>query len=220
MRTYVSTLGFHETRVNRPVLKHGLENDDVVVLVRPASDTNTERGDDAVKYVADMLSEIAPDAEITVERIDHTNFESAVLECSNILQSAEGELVVNFGGGAREIFLPLTVAAILHAPAVSTALQYTDIDQSVREWSVPNLSAHVPPNTRETLAAIDDAGPEISISKLHEGLDPSKSTISRHVTELENSGLVETAMVGKTKQVTATFAGQLKLRILGDATHM
>ena len=216
MRTYVSTLGYHETRVNRPLLKHGLENDDVVVLVRPARDADSERGTDAVNYVEDMLHEIAPDADIVVERIDHTEFETAVIECSDIIQSAEGELIINFGGGAREIFLPLTVATILHAPSISSALQYTDIDQSVRQWSVPNLSAHVPSNTRETLAAVGQFGPKVPIAELHEELDISKSSVSRQITTLEDAALVETATAGKVKHATLTFAGRLKLRLIKD----
>lgn len=214
MKTYVSTLGFHETRVNRPLLRHGLDDDDVVVLVRPASDADTDRGEDAVAYVEDMLNEIAPGAEVVVERIDHTDFETAVLECSDVLRSVDGELVVNFGGGAREVFLPLTVAAILHAPEISTALQYTDIDQSVREWTIPNISAHVPESNQATLEVIEARGPDVSIPELHDHLDVSKSTVSRHVANLDESGLVETSMEGKTKHAAATFAGRLKLRVL------
>lgn len=216
MNTYVSTLGFHETRVTRPLLRDGLDDEDLVVLVRPSSDVDSDRGEDAVAYVEDMLNEIAPGAEVVVERIDHTDFETAVLECSDVLRSADGELVVNFGGGAREVFLPLTVAAILHAPEISTALQYTDIDQSVRERAIPNISADVPESEQATLEAIEEFGPDVSIPELHEHRDVSKSTVSRHVTNLDESGLVETRMEGKTKHATSTFAGRLKLRVLAD----
>lgn len=211
MRTYVSTLGFHETRVNRPLLRHGLENDDVVVLVRPASEQDTDRGSDAVDYVEDMLHEIAPGADVLVERIDGSEFETAVLRCSQILRGARGELVVNFGGGAREIFLPLAIATVLHSNLVDTALQYTDVDQSVREWPVPNLAASLPENARPTLHVIHDSGPNVAIPDLDERMEPSKSTISRHVADLEAEGLVETEMRGKTKYVSATLTGRLKI---------
>lgn len=216
MNTYLSTLGFHETRVNRPLLRHGLEDEDVVVLLRPAGETETERGDEAVAHVRDMLNEIAPGAEIFVEGIDHTDFETAVVECSDILRSVDGDLVVNFGGGAREVFLPLTVATLLHAPEVSAALQYTDVNQSVREWRVPNISAHLPENNRETLSTAEELGPGVSIPELRDRLDISKSTVSRHVSNLEDSELVETTMVGKTKHATVTFAGRLLLRVPSD----
>lgn len=216
MKTYVSTLGFHETRVTRPLLRDGLDDDDVVVLVWPSSDVDSDRGEDAVAYVEDMLNEIAPGAEVVVERIDHTDFETAVVECSDVLRSAGGKLVVNFGGGAREVFLPLTIAATLHATEVSTSLQYTDIDQSVREWTVPNISANVPESNQNTLETIEEVGPEVSIPELHDRLDVSKSTVSRHVANLDETGLVETRMAGKTKHATATFAGRLKLRVFSD----
>lgn len=212
MRTYVSTMGFHETRVTRPLLRHGLDDDDHVVLLRPTSEPDSDRGAEAVDHVVDMLHEIAPGATVEVERIDQSDFESAVLQCSDVLRAASGDPVVNFGGGAREIFLPLTIASVVHADRLHAALQYTDIDQSVREWRVPNLAGTVPPNGWETLAAIADAESETSIPELDEELDASKSTISRHVTTLEEESMVETTTRGKTKYVTPTVAGCLLMR--------
>lgn len=211
MRTYVSTLGFHETRVTRPLLRQGLDDEDAVVLLRPASEPDSNRGANAVDYVDDMLHEIAPGAAIDVERIDESSFETAVRECSDVLRAASGDLVVNFGGGAREIFLPLTIAAVLHAAEIETALQYTDIEQSVREWTVPDLAGNVPANAWATLEAVVAADGETSIPELDDRLDASKSTVSRHVTDLEERGLVATAMRGKTKRVEATFAGELRV---------
>lgn len=72
MRTYVSTLGFHETRVTRPVIRHGLDEGDVVVLLRPATESDEGRGSDAVDHVRDMVDEIAPGASVVIERVDHS----------------------------------------------------------------------------------------------------------------------------------------------------
>lgn len=211
MRTYVSTLGFHETRVNRPLLREGLEDEDTVVLVRPANDQDSDRGSDAVDYVEDMLHEIAPGAEIVVERVDGSDFESALVRCSQIIRGARGELVVNFGGGAREIFLPLSIATVLHSSLVDMALQYTDVDQSIREWPVPNLSVSIPESARATLEVVHNSGPDIAIPDLDDRMEQSKSTISRHVADLEAEGLVDTEMRGKTKFTSTTLSGRLKL---------
>lgn len=212
MRTYVSTMGYHETRVTRPLLRHGLADEDSVVLLRPATETDTNRGSNAVDYVKDMLHEIAPDASIVVETIDESEFETAVLECSDVLRAASGALVVNFGGGAREIFLPLTIAAISHATEIESTLQYTDVEQSVREWTVPNLGGTVPPNAWPTLETVVEVEDETSIPDLDDRLDASKSTISRHVSDLETQRFVETTRRGKTKYVSATLAGKLRVR--------
>lgn len=212
MRTYVSTLGFHETRVTRPVLRRGLADGDVVVLVRPAVEDDDERGADAVAHVKDMVEEISPGATVELESINHGDFETAVLQCSDVLEAAEGELVVNFGGGAREVFLPLTIATLLHAPAVDVALQYTDVTQELREWEVPRLDVSVSEERRATLAAIGDADGEVSIAELDEHVDRSKSTVSRHVAALERESLVETKRHGQTKLVSLTLGGRLRLR--------
>lgn len=215
MRTYVSTMGFHETRVTRPLHRHGIRNGDELVLLRPTAETDSNRGADAIDYVEDMVHEIAPEAGVTVERVDESAFDTAVLQCSDALRSASGDLIVNFGGGPREIFLPLTVAAVVHSDEIDATLQYTDIEQSVREWSVPNLISSVPENARPTLTAIADTEGEISIPELQDTLEASKSTVSRHVSDLEESGLVTTEMRGKTKFVGARLAGQLQLRTAG-----
>jgi len=211
MRTYISTMGFHETRVTRPVLRHDLDNGDRVVLLRPAVEPDTDRSADAVDYVEDMLYEIAPEADVEIEGIDESDFHRAVFECCDVLEAASGEVIVNFGGGAREIFLPLTIATILYAPAVDTALQYTDVNQSVREWDVPNLTATVPSEQWSTLEAVERMSPEVSIPDLGEELDATKSTISRHVADLADEELVTTTMRGKTKHVSITLAGELLL---------
>lgn len=209
MRTYVSTLGFHETRVTRPVLRHGLNDGDIVVLLRPATEADEDRGGDAVDHVKNMLHEISPDASVVIERVVHSQFETAVLECSDILRAAEGNLVVNFGGGPREIFLPLTLATLAHADLVDMALQYTDIEQQVREWRVPNLTADVSEKVWPTLAAIVDHEREVSIPDITARSEASKSTVTRHVQELAQTELVDTRTAGNTKFATATTAGRL-----------
>jgi len=209
MRTYVSTIGYHETRVTRPVLRNGLDDEDTVVLVRPATGGD-DRGDAAVEHVTAMLEEIAPEATVNAEHIDTDDFETTVLACSDLLMAAEGRLIVNLGGGARELFLPLTVATLLHAPLVDTAFQYTDVGQEVREFPVPNLTADIPDNTVETLSAIVDRD-ESSIGTLADATDRSKSTVSRHVATLTEVGAVSSELHGQTKRVEATVTGRLIL---------
>lgn len=207
-------MGFHETRVTRPLLRNDLSDGDQVVLLRPDSESDSDRGQEAVAHVEDMLLEIAPGASVDVELIEHGSFETAVLQCCDVLEAAQGDLVVNFGGGAREIFLPLTIAAVLHAPSIEKTIQYTDIGQDLRSISLPNLCADVSPETVDTLRAIDDLGPDVSIPDLEEYLSTSKSTVSRHVGQLQTDELVETSTRGQTKHATITLGGRLHLRRL------
>lgn len=214
MRTYVSTLGFHETRVTRPVIKNGLDDGDRIVLVRPAEEGNTDRATDAVGYVKDMVEEIEPGATVTVERVDTTEFTTAVLQSSDILSAIdpERELNVNFGGGAREVLLPLLIAAVLHAPLVDQAFQYTDVDQEVQALPVPNLTTQIPSNAVDTFELIATIGEEVTLPDLAAESERSKSTIGRHVEALAESGVVTTRMEANTKYVICSQTGRLMYR--------
>jgi CRISPR-associated protein Csa3 len=214
MRTYVSTLGFHETRVTRPVIKNGLDDGDRIVLVRPAEEGNTDRATDAVGYVKDMVEEIEPGATVTVERVDTTEFTTAVLQSSDILSAIdpERELNVNFGGGAREVLLPLLIAAVLHAPLVDQAFQYTDVDQEVQALPVPNLTTQIPSNAVDTFELIATIGEEVTLPDLAAESERSKSTIGRHVEALAESGVVTTRMETNTKYIICSQTGRLMYR--------
>ena len=208
MRTYVSTLGFHEPRVTRPVLRHGLDDEDEVVLLRPAEESDDERGTRALDHVRNVLGEVAPGASIAVERVS-PEFEAAVRQCCAVLADAEGDLVVNFGGGAREVFLPFTVATVLYTPRIDITFQYTDIDEKVTEIPLPNVAAQVPETVWPTFELLAAAGGSATIPELTERSEHSKSTVTRHVDQLEAQMVVETKKESKTRHVELTISGQL-----------
>lgn len=209
MRTYVSTIGYYDTRVVRPVLGHGLTEADVVVLLRPYNDD--EDGDSAVADVKQIFSELGPDVEVVVEPVTYDNFSTAVLECIDVLTAAEGETIANFGGGPREIFLAFTVAALVADDEIDTVLQYTDIDEEVREIRLPNLMNAPPAKTYKTLRTITDLDGESTLPAVAERSDQSRSTVGRHFDELEAAGAIETEKKGKTRHVVLTLSGKLQL---------
>lgn len=214
MRTYVSTLGFHETRVTRPVIKHGIGAGDRVVLVRPANEGRSDRAEDAIGYVEDMIGEVEPDASVTTEQIETGEFTTAILECSDVLDAVDRErtLIVNFGGGAREVLLPLLLAAVLHARDVDRAFQYTDVDQDVRTIEVPDLTAQIPTSAVDTFDLIARLDCEVTLPGLAAESDQSKSTVGRHVDALADSGVVETRMENNVKYISLSQTGQLVTR--------
>lgn len=211
MKTYVSTLGYHETRVTRPVISYGVSAGDRVVLVRPSAGGTDNRAQEAVGYVKDMIGEIAPDTTVTTEQVDTTAFITTILQCSDILQAVDHdrELIVNFGGGAREVLLPLLLAAVLHAPRISTAFQYTDVEQEVQEVTVPALTTQLPRSAIETFALVATQETAVGLPTLAEESAQSKSTVSRHIDALEAVGAVETWLADNTKQVAVSETGQL-----------
>ena len=214
MRTYVSTLGFHETRVTRPVIKHGIDAGDRVVLVRPASEGRSDRAEDAIGYVEDMIGEVEPDASVTTEQVEPSDFTAGILECADVLDAVDRDrtLIVNFGGGAREVLLPLLLATVLHARNVDRAFQYTDVDQDVRTIEIPDLTAQIPTSAVETFDLIARLDGDVTLPELAAESDRSKSTVGRHVDSLAESGVVETRLEDNVKYISLSQTGHLVTR--------
>lgn len=212
MRTFVSTIGYNSTSVTRPLLSYGVDPGDTVVLIRPREETDDNRATEAIADVERMLAEIEPEIDCHTERVPHDEFEEAVLACSDVLTAADGELVVNLGGGARDVLLPFTIASIVHAADVDTVQFFSDVDGAVREWTLPPLTEPVPESVSNTLSIVVDAEEPISVPELTDQLDVSKSTVGRHLQDLESAGAVRSWPDGKTKYVEATLFGKLSPR--------
>lgn len=211
MQTYLSPIGFNTTSVTRALTNHGLNGGDAVVLLRPTKETDNNRGAEAVTDVEHILQEIEPTISVSVERIPHDDFETAVMRCSKAIRAAEGSVVVSLSGGARDVLLPLTVATMAHERAVASTLGYSDIDGQIREWGLPNITATPSDGQRETLAAVDATDSEVSIPALTTQRGAAKSTITRHVNALDVDGFVTTRTQDRTKHVSITLAGRLCL---------
>jgi len=211
MRTYVSPIGYDTRRVTRPVIHAGLGGEDTVLLLRPSEESDTERATQAVADVEQLLQEIEPDATCTVERISTTSFEETVRECCTILGdiATEDEIIVSLGGGARDILLPLTIAALVYARRIDQALFFSDLDNQVQEWTLPHLTARIPDRATETFDTIVTAEKWVSLSTIANETDQSKSTVIRHVNDLEAAGVIEADTSAKAKQVRIAFTGEL-----------
>jgi len=208
MRTFVAPVGFNSTSVTRPVLNHGLDNGDSVRLLRPDAENATRRAQETLSEIELTLSELEPEITIETTRLPHDDFETAVTTCSQVVRNATGSVIAIFGGGARDVFLPFTVAGLTHVDCIDTAYRYSDVDNAVRVCELPTLTASPPGATRETLAAIVEAG-SLSIPVLTDQTNMAKSTVTRHVAKLEAADAVTTRMEGKVKYVAATLTGEL-----------
>jgi CRISPR-associated protein Csa3 len=211
VRTYISPIGYDTRRVTRPVVYGGISGADRIVLLRPAEESDTERATQAVADVEQLLQEIEPEADCGVERVSTDSFQETVHDCCAVLDRIpdERELVVSLGGGARDVLLPLTVATLVFARRVDHTLFFSDLDGDVRDWSLPDLTAQVPDRTADTLEAIVAAGDWLSLSALAAETGQSKSTVIRHVNDLEAAGVVAADTSEKAKRVRVSFTGEL-----------
>ena len=126
----------------------------------------------------------------------------------------DGRTVVNLAGGAREILIPLVVAAIAHAGAIEEALLFSDVDGTVTPLDWPTLPTDIPGSADETFRAIAARSGRVSVPDLTDRTAQSKSTVTRHVSALEEAGLVEGELEGNTKLVEASVAGRLLFQTL------
>lgn len=194
----------------RPILNNGIETDDAVVLLRPRGDSS-DQGADAVRDIRQTVQEFGPDAEVVVEPVTYDAFGTAVRECVDVLEAADGTVIVNFDGGPREVFLPFVVATLARPGLVDDAFQFRDIDQKVRELSLPNLVDRTPESTDETLEAITALGGTTTLPEIATETSKARSTIGRHLDQLEAVGAVRTDKTEKTRRVELTLGGQLRV---------
>lgn len=213
MQNYLSPVGYDSTRVTRPVLSEGIDDGDRIILLRPRNESEDNRAAEAIDDIKRMIRQINPDVTVDICEITHNSFPVAVLECSDLITEIEDRLIVNFGGGPREVYLPVATAVLTHPDAVSKALQFSDLDGSVQEIPIPQITGSLPDQIIVTLNAIISQDGRIGIPELADQLDKSKSTVSRHIQELEKHDAVEAEMHGKTKTVQATFSGKLRARM-------
>lgn len=209
MRTYLTPIGYDTRRVTRPVVYNGVSGGDTVVLLRPADETDTERAEQTLVDIRQVMHEIESSAELVVERVPTEPLGESILTCCELIGAAEGDRIVSLGGGARDVLLPLLMAALTRLDSIEDVLFFSDLDHSAREWDLPNLTACPPDRTISTLEALLEADGKLSLSAIAESSGKSKSTVVRHVDDLDDLDLVATSSEGQTKYAEATLAGRL-----------
>lgn len=209
MRSYIAPIGYDSTRVTRPILGQGIGRDTHIDLLVPPTTTDDSRGGQAINDVRRMIEQIEPTVDLDTTEIPHDKFEAAVNTCRSLIEAATGEVVVIFGGGARDIFLPLTVAALSRTQHIHASYQFSDIDGEVRERTLPDLTANAPGQTESTLQTIDTLDTPVSLTEITDATNVSKSTITRHVNLLERQGFLTSETHGKRKIVELTATGRI-----------
>jgi len=211
MQTFVVPIGYDTRRVTQPVIHRGIGGSDEIVLLRPGEESDTERADQAIADVEQFLRQIEPECTLAVEHVVTDSFEESVRGCCTVLLDVDRErdTVVSLSGGARDILLPLTVAALVCTRRIDTALFFSDLDNSVEEWALPDLTARVPDRAFETFETLVAADDWLSLSTIADQTDQSKSTVIRHVNDLEEAGVVEADTSDRAKRVRVTFSGEL-----------
>lgn len=209
MTRFIATLGFDSTRVTRPVLTQGLEERDEIILVHP-KDHDNPRAAEAKDDIRRIVTELQPNVDIDTLTLDPGAFLDGIRRTVQEVDATDDETVLILGGGAREIYLPVAFTAFVRQSSIDTVLQFSDITGSVSQLEIPDF-LHPPGEsvveTLEVIVAQENEG--ASLALISNVLDVAKSTVARHVSELEERDLVRSERNGKSKITYPTEQGRL-----------
>jgi len=209
MKTYISLSGFDTSQIISLIVKYGIEGGDRIILIRPEVEPD-DRGEKTVQAIRDLSHQIDSSINLQIHRVNHRDFEGMVVSLKDLLEKSEGQIIANLSGGPREIFLAFTIACLADAGRISRTTNYSDIDRSLREITLPNITAILEDRQKSILRDVGENG-TTTITDIAERLHISESTISRQVSRLADLGALSVQQKGKTKEVRITLTGKILL---------
>jgi len=207
MKTYISLSGFDSSQILSMIVKYGIEGGDRIILIRPDEEKDT-RGELTVQAIRDLSRQIDSSINLQIHRVNHRDFEGMVLSLKGLLENAEGQIIANLSGGPREIFLAFTIACISQSGKIYKTTNFSDIERSLNEVTLPNIAAVLEEKQKRILTDIFESQPT-TITDIAERLSVSESTISRQVARLVDLQALKISQKGKTKEVRITLTGKM-----------
>lgn len=209
MKTYISLSGFDSSQIVSLIVKYGVEGKDTIILIRPEVEPDT-RGEMTVQAIRDLSRQIDSSIDLQIHRVDHRDFEGMVVSLKALIENAKGQIIANLSGGPREIFLAFTIACLSEAGRIFKATNYSDIERSLQEVTLPNITAILEDRQKRILKDVSDSQPT-NITDIAKRLSVSESTVSRQVARLADIGALHIEQKGKTKEVRITLTGKMLL---------
>jgi CRISPR-associated protein Csa3 len=209
MKTYLSLSGFDSSQIVSLIVKYGIEGGDRIILIRPEDERDT-RGEQTVQAIRNLSGQIDSSIDLQIHRVNHQDFEGMVVSLKDLLENAEGQVIANISGGPREIFLAFTIACLSRSDKISKTTNYSDIDRSLNEIVLPNISAVLEEKQKRILKDVFENRPT-TITDIAKRQNVSESTISRYVAKLGELKTLDIVQKGKTKHIFITLAGKMLL---------
>ena len=209
MKTYISLSGFDSSQIVSLIVKYGVEGKDCIILIRPEVELDT-RGELTVQAIRDLSRQIDSSIDLQIHRVNHQDFEGMVVSLKALLEKAEGQVIANLSGGPREIFLAFAIACLSSSGKIFKTTNYSDIDRSLHEVALPNITAVLEDRQKRILEDVNMNQPT-TITDIAKRLNVSESTVSRQVARLADLGALHLLQKGKTKEVRITLTGKILL---------
>jgi len=209
MKTYISLSGFDSSQIVSLIVKYGIEGGDLIILIRPEDETDT-RGEQTIQAIRDLSRQIDSSIGLQIHRVNHRDLEEMVVSLKDLIEKADGQVIANLSGGPREIFLAFTIACLSRSDKIFKTTNYSDIDRSISEIILPNITADLEEKQKQILKDVLENQPT-TISDIAQRLSVSESTISRQVARLADQKALDLVQKGKTKEIRITLTGRLLL---------
>ena len=192
MRTaLILTLGFDEKFCYRAILRHGIKEGDKIILITAGLVEKVRKAYEWIK----AFVERSYDVEVRLIRIDVKNFTKAIREVMHILDEFKGyNLIVNLSCGMRALAV-IMLLALMIKPIRNVKLEI-ELEDFSGLIEIPQHLLRI----HEIRQNLTDEKIEIlkliaqglkDVKSLSKALKKDVSTIRRHISNLEELGLVE-----------------------------
>jgi len=209
-RLYVS-LGFDVTNLLGSLLDRGFGSGDSLVLIVPKN--RSERNREAIRKVELLLSELGSRGyriDMTTLELDEHNPLESLKTLIQHIKEWDGETYLDAVGGLRVLCVIMAIAALL-VPKKNVYLTSV-AENSGKRVDIPQISLSLLSSLTganvDVLRAIKKG--YITMEKLEKVLNKDRSTLSRHLTSLEEIGLIE-RVCSRPAEYRLTDAGEVVL---------
>jgi CRISPR-associated protein Csa3 len=188
--TLIATLGFEEKFCYRAILRHGIKEGDEIVLITAEIVEKVEKAFDWIKKL--VQTSFSDKVAVRLVQLDVKSVEKSIKAVSELLNSAEGRLIVNLSGGMRALVIIVLIACIMKARReMVIEIETEDLSSLLLVPSeLIRLVKDPPGSIHLEILRLVKRGIRKSESISRE-LKRDASTIRRHLAELEAMGLVE-----------------------------
>ena len=186
----ILTLGFDEKFCYRAILRHGIKEGDKIILITAGLVDKVRK---AYEWIRAFV-ERSYDVEVRLIQVDVKNFTKAIKEVVKLLEDfKEYNLVVNLSGGMRALAIIVLLALMIRPMEnVKVEIELEDfsglIEIPQQLLRIHEIKRNLTNEKLEILKLISQGLKDVkSLSKT---LKKDASTIRRHISNLEELGLV------------------------------
>ena len=187
----ILTLGFDEKFCYRAILRHGIKEGDKIILITAGLVEKVKKAYEWIK----AFVERSYDVEVRLIQIDVKDFTKAIREVMHILDEFKGyNLIVNLSGGMRALAVIMLLALMIKPIRnVKLEIELEDfsglIEIPQHLLRIHEIKQNLTDEKIEILKLIAQGLKDVK--SLSKALKKDVSTIRRHISNLEELGLVE-----------------------------